>query len=549
ISLRVIRRTLKNAVHTPANELFDYTSGRWLVNDALRLSERRTIFNVSGLLLLAAQSVGRSPSDILSLTKLAEGGCNRCFLITMHDGFQMIARIPYPHNQPSHYLLASEVATMDYLRNVVGIPIPQVFGYAFGKDNAAETEYIFMEYVRGSELCDVSSGFRERDVVSVVRQLVQLEAKMMGIEFPAGGSLYYVRDLEQVGVKGIPMPDDPRFSVGPDMRQSLWYGRRESQTEVNRGPYETMAEALTIGAHKELAFLERFGQPLLPFDRSRREAYGDQEQQPSEHAENLNRYLLVTPSLIPQDSALGSFRIRHPDLTHEGNILVSRTTDSGQWKICSLIDWQYTSILPITLLAGIPDSMRTLDGDDDFNPKRRPSLPTDFSDLSETLQNREMEKLRRRLKHFQYLQSTKKLNPIHHAALMDPQMQLRQDLLDVSSAPWQGEPLPLKCLLIQATQEWDADAGPCPIEFEREDIAEADLWQKQQEAVALAKMLALTVVGFGPKDLVPNDLYEEILLQTKEIKETVLAYKKSEEERNGFLDRWIFQDMDEEPYM
>ncbi|KAJ7606625.1 protein kinase subdomain-containing protein PKL/CAK/Fmp29 [Roridomyces roridus] len=547
-----IRRTFETAAHTP-NELFDYTSGRWLANDALRLSERRTVFNVAELRLLAAQSVGRSSSDILSFTKLAECGCNRSFLITMRDGFKMIARIPYPHNQPSYYLLASEVATMDYLRSVVGIPTPDLYGYSAGKDNAAETEYIFMEYVRGSELRDVSSGFGERDIVSVVRQLVQLEAKMMSVQFPAGGSLYYACDLEKIGAgKGIPMPDDARFCIGPDLRPSLWHGRRESQIEVNRGPYETMVEALVRGAHKELVFLERFGQPLFPLDRSRREAYNYQEQHPSDHTENLNRYLLIAPSLVSPNPTLGSFRIRHPDLTHEGNILVSRTADSV-WEICSLIDWQYASILPISLLAGIPDSIRNLDGDDEFDPKRRPSLPPDFTDLSDSLRGREMANLRRRLKHYQYFKDTEEWNPLHHAALMDPHMQLRQDLFHESSFPWQGEPLPLKRSLIQATREWDAlagpAAGPCPIAFHPEDVAEADRWQREQAELDLGMILSLSVVGCERHGSVPNERFEEVLLESKKMKDILFSYLETPQERTDFLAHWFLEDMDEEPYM
>ncbi|KIK10886.1 hypothetical protein PISMIDRAFT_19996, partial [Pisolithus microcarpus 441] len=78
------------------NYLFEYTSGRWIYNDALRLAERRRVFNVDGLCRLAVQSVDRSPDDIVEFTKLAEGGSNRIFLITMRGGFQMVARIPYP---------------------------------------------------------------------------------------------------------------------------------------------------------------------------------------------------------------------------------------------------------------------------------------------------------------------------------------------------------------------------------------------------------------------------------------------------------------------
>ncbi|KIM43983.1 hypothetical protein M413DRAFT_25481 [Hebeloma cylindrosporum] len=68
------------------DDLFNYSSGGWLVNNGLRLKERRREFDVDELCKLAAQSVGRSPQDINTFVKLAEGGFNRTFLITMHDG-------------------------------------------------------------------------------------------------------------------------------------------------------------------------------------------------------------------------------------------------------------------------------------------------------------------------------------------------------------------------------------------------------------------------------------------------------------------------------
>ena len=37
------------------------------INDALRLAERRRVFNVYGLRRLAAESVNRSPDDIVDL--------------------------------------------------------------------------------------------------------------------------------------------------------------------------------------------------------------------------------------------------------------------------------------------------------------------------------------------------------------------------------------------------------------------------------------------------------------------------------------------------
>ncbi|KIY45791.1 hypothetical protein FISHEDRAFT_66846 [Fistulina hepatica ATCC 64428] len=135
------------------NDLFDYTSGRWVFNDALRHAERRLVFDVEGLRRLAAQSVRRSPADVVNLSKLAEGGFNRTFLITLRDDFQMVARIPYPATVPKYYAVASEVATMEFLRSS-GLPVPQVYGYSPASDNAAKTEYIFMEFMRVVSLLD-----------------------------------------------------------------------------------------------------------------------------------------------------------------------------------------------------------------------------------------------------------------------------------------------------------------------------------------------------------------------------------------------------------
>ena len=79
-----------------------------------------------------------------------------------------------------------------------GLPIPNVYGYSPTLDNAAEIEYIFMEFLQGIKLCDVWLDLGEQEIISVLRQLTQLESEMMSISFPAGGSLYYAHDLEKV---------------------------------------------------------------------------------------------------------------------------------------------------------------------------------------------------------------------------------------------------------------------------------------------------------------------------------------------------------------
>ena len=85
----------------------------------------------------------------------------------MRDDLQLVARIPYPVTVPKSYAVASEVATMDFLRSS-GLPIPNVYGYSPTSDNVAETEYIFMEFVHGTNLSDISFDLGEQEIEGVM---------------------------------------------------------------------------------------------------------------------------------------------------------------------------------------------------------------------------------------------------------------------------------------------------------------------------------------------------------------------------------------------
>ncbi|KAF2686436.1 hypothetical protein K458DRAFT_430260 [Lentithecium fluviatile CBS 122367] len=68
----------------------------------------------------------------------------------MRDGFQFVGRVPYPPTEPKQLVVASEVATMDYLRSH-GIPVPEIYSYSAMPNNPAGTKYIFMELIVGPE--------------------------------------------------------------------------------------------------------------------------------------------------------------------------------------------------------------------------------------------------------------------------------------------------------------------------------------------------------------------------------------------------------------
>jgi aminoglycoside phosphotransferase (APT) family kinase protein len=193
------------------------------------------VLDVDGLRRLAAESVNQSLADVVSLSKLAQGGFNHVFLITLRDGLQMVARIPYPITAPKYYAVASEVATIEYLRSS-GLPVPKIYGYSPDSNNAARTAYISMEFVQGSKLSDIWRSLSDQEVISVVRKLTHLESWMMSLSFPAGGSLYFTKDLEKVAM-GLGMPLDERFSLGPDTRLPLWFGEKGKARRRSRTMY------------------------------------------------------------------------------------------------------------------------------------------------------------------------------------------------------------------------------------------------------------------------------------------------------------------------
>jgi hypothetical protein len=201
----------------------------------MRLAERSWHFNVQELKKAAASCIDRPESDVKSIRKLAEGGFNRILEICMRDGTSVIARLPYHSTAPRRLAVASEVATMNFVR-ARGIPTPRIFDYATG-DNPVGSEYILMEKLSGRPIGNACFELSEQQRLQVLHDIVKLESKLFSIELPASGSIYYARDLDPdtptVGISGT----DNQFCVGPYAGHRWWFGKRKN-LELDRGPRE-----------------------------------------------------------------------------------------------------------------------------------------------------------------------------------------------------------------------------------------------------------------------------------------------------------------------
>ncbi|KAL3493213.1 kinase-like protein [Aspergillus germanicus] len=487
------------------DELFEYTSGRFLFNEELRRSERRIQFDVDALARAACHSVGRCLSGVVSITKLAEGGFNRVLQITFKDGYAVLARLPYKTTVPTRYVVASEAATLALLR-AHGVPVPKVLTYSPDKTNAVGTEYIILEKLEGIPLSGQWFSMDRKTRVKLMKQIVDLESRFMSINFPASGSLYHRHDLDN-SHRFIPVSDDIVE------RASL---------EVDRGPWKTFSACFEAPAKREIEFCKRFGKPRLHVERYLRELHQFHSQPPIPYQYLLAKYLKLAPYLdVPSDHRMSRPTLRHSDCS-PNNILVNTSSD-----MVGVIDWQHAVILPLCLCAEIPNHFQN------------------WSDpLSETLYKPEDCSLL-------YAPLTMKSLPDHFDAIRSETLMLRAKLFHHAQAPWEGDSVSLKYAMSQVLKNWpmsldegaQTTSAECPVQFSEEEIQKCseDYNQEQERLQELGEM----------RDLIGTDAIGWVLDEAElercraviqSIKDGLMAHSSTEMEKTAIISHFPFDD-------
>ncbi|PYH34740.1 aminoglycoside phosphotransferase family protein [Aspergillus neoniger CBS 115656] len=373
--------------------------------------------------------------------KLAEGGFNKVFLFRTNSGKEVIARIPTPIAGPPHYTTASEVATMAFLRDILGVPVPRVLAYSADSTNPVGSVYIIMKRVKGVSVASRWLSLTTADVASLMKQIAEIEARIFAYPFTGYGSLYRKRELEEELI--IPL--------------SFWHGDR-SNTKIDRGPWLSPEGCFTSAARRETTCTLQYAKPqprrtfLLPtsFDID-----------PSEHTSLLSKFLQLATFLIPKDTVHNALILRHPHLTLN-NILL----EPGSAKIASIIDWQDSIIFPLFLQAGYPafcehDSSKA-------QTLQAPFLPHKFYDMSSEEQMEAKAKFRSEEANLYYTAATGLYNGNHWSALKIPHLSMRQYIHQQTGYLWDGDVINLRATLVGITtpQVWDAITSErCPVVF------------------------------------------------------------------------------------
>ncbi|KAG8216322.1 hypothetical protein J3R82DRAFT_6392 [Butyriboletus roseoflavus] len=497
-------------------QFFRYTSGRWIYNEREQMHIRYVSFDVDALKRVAATAA--DADRCVQMVKTAEGSFNKIFLLTFDNGKKLIAKIPCPLVAPRRLCTASEVATMDYARNILGLPVPCILSWSANADTSeVGAEYILMEHIQGVELRKRMNDFK-REATHFVDQLVDVECKFTRYRFSQIGSIYYKEDVSlelqrhPLYAEGVVGGGSDRFRIGPCVDWDIWRGTR-SDLAINHGPWPNTLSYIKAIVDIEKRWLSTFAVPRKPRDPFRRP---ENENVVDAHIRLLDNFLAVIPSMLPPDELCAPV-LWHIDL-HASNIFVP---PEGPPDILGLIDWQGISVRPLFLQATFAACVQ-YEGDDRITippGMAAPMLPSDFESYSE--KDKEYLKGQERLAviHKYYETRVRQRNPLYFSSQTYPHIEHIIPPILGASRTWYEGMHKLRQVLLELQDAWEdiAPGTPFPVSWDTDEIARhrkayPRLMEYEESIEKVVKALQLEGDGW-----VTNERYDEVRRQNKDI--------------------------------
>jgi len=324
------------------DEFFKFTRGRFIVDETENVRKREIRFDLNKLADVAAASVGAT--ECISITKYPDGMFSKAYLMSMENGREVVAKVPNPNAGIPHFTTASEVATMNFAREVLDTPVPHVYSWnSKGESHPVGAEFIIMDKINGVPLSQVWDTMKLTQKLQLIIALTSLQKQWLSVSFSHYGSLYYTGDVKPpVGnyyAKDGKVVKDSVFTAGPAIGRD-WMDAGRSGLETERGPWASLTQYLQAVGTREtnaIHFLKPPKQIALFCGPGLYLPNGEKK------LTALAWYRKIIDALIPKDTALTNSYLWHDDL-HQDNIFVDPNNPE---KIMGIIDWQSCHISPL----------------------------------------------------------------------------------------------------------------------------------------------------------------------------------------------------------
>ncbi|KAK2763871.1 Phosphotransferase enzyme [Arachnomyces sp. PD_36] len=457
-------------------DFFRYTSGRWVWDEEQQLRDRYKVFNVSELQRAAAKVV--DSDRCVSMVKLAEGGYNKVFRLVMNDEKVVLARIPNPNAGPPFYTTASEVATMEFARTVLRIPVPRVHQWNANANNPVGSEYIIMEEATGTQLESVWDDLTPDSKLKVMREIVSVETKLLSLSFSHYGSIYPASDSVEGAVPAQLVGDVPSelkdrvsklFTIGPSIGRKFW-NKERSTMNISRGPWSNPVDYALSISHREISWIQQYAVPKAEDDPLLASAA---QNSPEAHIHLLRNFQKVVPYLLDIDEQLTPSVLWHGDL-HSSNLFVDNDRISG------VIDWQGVWAGPL-LLQAHPSQMV------DYQGSTLLKRPSNFDELTDERKAQVKRQIFKSTLFQLYLIETGERNPTLSRVYQLDHGKTRRMPVEFASNTWDDDIVSLREALINIERDWNelGVEGDCPIHFTKGELEshlrDAEGWNEVQD--------------------------------------------------------------------
>ncbi|KAH8589643.1 hypothetical protein B0O99DRAFT_692372 [Bisporella sp. PMI_857] len=528
-------------------ELYRYTKHRWVYDEPRRLSERYLKFNLPQLLKAAVAAVSSSGARYCTkVLKCKEDLDNKVFLLAMDNGAEVFAKLPNPCAGPAFYTTTSEVATRKFLRDVLNIPAPRIIAWSADRNNPVKAEYILEEKAPGQPLGRFWHDWEKwptKDKIAMITQIVEIERKLASTKFVKSGCIYFREDIHNSEALATNLPLPPsileRYTLGPLVERELWRGEKASM-DINRGPYEGPQEFVKAMAETETKFIKAHARPRMNYARSLTEP-----ELPDKMLDLLDRYLQLTPAMVPPFNDTHSPTLWHPDL-HLNDVFV----DPQSKKITCITGWQSAAVLPLFYQCGIPTMFRhqgPLSIDMNIwleRPDNYDSLEQDEKEVIDNL-------LRSECIHKYYIAQTRCNNRTHWGALrLQLQDKVRTQPTNIVQSVWKDHDIFfLQRALIRIVNRWEQlcpDSGPCPVSFSEQEMALYEHEEENRRYVSEILDLFRNNWGLSPDGSIESARYDEVQNEIARLRDAFVGAADNEEDRLLAEKVWPYQDTAED---
>ncbi|CCT64734.1 uncharacterized protein FFUJ_04017 [Fusarium fujikuroi IMI 58289] len=208
-------------------------------------------FDLDALILLATRLRGQS-CTVDTSTRPKAGSTHWVIFIAFEDGVEWVFRSPQRGlsamitEESASKLLNSEASTLEYLRALSSIPVPEVFSFSGGGGNDIGVPYILMSKASGRPLSDYDwielsqiEGYpnrrpllpmTDRNHEKVMAQLGTIMSRLSDTHFDKISSLF--------------QDNNGNYFVSECLSPSLLWQHRDELEGIDRGPFDQESQYL-----------------------------------------------------------------------------------------------------------------------------------------------------------------------------------------------------------------------------------------------------------------------------------------------------------------